>query len=89
MTVALNLDPIGQAVRAMSSMPGQTPQACAVRLIDRRTGRTHRINGSPLVMFTRFPEDAVSELLAGRDHAIWEARVAPIGTAPRNGGGRE
>lgn len=52
---------------------------CAVRLIDRRTGRPHRVNGSPLVLFTRRPEEAVAELLEGRDPAVWEARVEPMG----------
>jgi hypothetical protein len=54
-------------------------QACAVRLIDRRTGLIHRVNGSPLVLFTRSPDLAAAELLAGRDAAVWEARIEPIG----------
>jgi hypothetical protein len=54
--------------------------ACAVRLIDRRTGQTHRINGSPLVLFTKAPEEAAAELLEGRDAAVWEARIEPIET---------
>jgi hypothetical protein len=54
-------------------------QACAVRLVDRRTGLTHRVNGSPLVLFTRNPAEAVAELLSGRDHRFWEARIEPIG----------
>ena len=89
MTAARHLDPIGRAGRTMSAMPAPLAQACAVRLIDRRTGQTHRINGSPLVLFTRTPEVAVAELLSGRDAAVWEARVEPIGAAPRNAGGRE
>ena len=71
------------------SLTGQTPtktmnpmaKTCAVRLIDRRTGEGHRINGSPLVLFTRNPAEAVAELLAGRDARVWEARVEPIGGA--------
>jgi hypothetical protein len=89
MTAALHLDPIGRAGRAMSAMPAPLSQACAVRLIDRRTGQTHRINGSPLVVFTKFPDDAVAELLSGRDATVWEARVEPIGAAPHQVGGRE
>lgn len=54
-------------------------QSCAVRLVDRRTGLTHRINGSPLVLFTRNPAEAVAELLSGRDASVWEARIEPIG----------
>ena len=54
---------------------------CAVRLIDRRTGQGHRINGSPLVLFTRNPAEAVAELLSGRDARVWEARIEPIGGA--------
>jgi hypothetical protein len=58
----------------------RTPSTtCAVRLIDRRTGLTHRVNGSPLVIFTRNPSDAVADLLEGRDATVWEARVEPIG----------
>lgn len=53
-------------------------RTCAVRLIDRRTGATHRINGQPLILFTRRPADAVAELLAGRDPLVWEARVEPF-----------
>ncbi len=56
-------------------------QVCAVRLVDRRTGLTHRVNGSPLVLFTRNPVEAVAELLSGRDARVWEARVEPIGAA--------
>lgn len=52
---------------------------CAVRLIDRRTGQTYRVNGSPLVIFTRNPSEAVADLLEGRDAAVWEARVEPLG----------
>lgn len=53
----------------------------AVRLIDRRTGASHRINGTPLVLYTRRPHDAAADLLAGRDPAVWEARIEPIGQA--------
>lgn len=73
----------------MSAMTDPVSQACAVRLIDRRTGRTHRINGSPLVLFTKTPGLAVAELLSGRDAAVWEARVEVIGADTRKGGGRE
>jgi hypothetical protein len=89
MTAARHLDPIGRAGRAMSAIPAPLSQACAVRLIDRRTGQTHRINGSPLVVFTKFPDDAVAELLSGRDATVWEARVELIGAAPHQVGGRE
>jgi hypothetical protein len=62
--------------------PLPTPcPAFAVRLIDRRTGLTHRVNGSPLVLFTKRPAEAVAELLAGRDARVWEARIEPVGGA--------
>ncbi|MFC3179532.1 hypothetical protein [Cypionkella sinensis] len=56
------------------------PMSCAyqVSLIDRRTGRAHRVSGSPLVRFTRDPQSAVQELLHGRDTRLWEARVEPL-----------
>ncbi len=71
---------IGQAGLAMSAMTAPLRQACAVLLIDRRTGRPHRINGSPLVLFTRRPEEVAAELLDGRDPAVWEARIEPVET---------
>jgi hypothetical protein len=52
---------------------------CAVRLIDRRTGSVHRVNGTPLVVFTRNPDEAAADLLQGRDGSLWEARVERIG----------
>lgn len=73
----------GQAGMALSAMTTPLRQACVVRLIDRRTGQTHRINGSPLVLYTRRPEEAVAELLEGRDPSVWEARVEPIGSGGR------
>lgn len=69
------------ADQAPTGMMKSLPQACAVRLVDRRTGLTHRVNGSPLVLFTRNPAEAVAELLSGRDARVWEARVEPIGGA--------
>lgn len=70
---------IGPAEPATAAHGLPRPQTCAVRLIDRRTGQTHRVNGSPLVIFTRSPGEAADELLAGRDRALWEARIEPLG----------
>lgn len=53
-------------------------RACQVSLIDRRTGRAHRVGGQPIVLFTRDPQAAVNEILAGRDARLWEARVEPL-----------
>lgn len=72
----------GQAGLAQTAMPGTPRTTCAVRLIDRRTGLTHRVNGSPLVIFTRNPSEAVADLLEGRDASVWEARIEPIGAEP-------
>ena len=69
---------IGTAGTVADAGPGPRSPACAVRLIDRRTGQTHRINGSPLVLFTRNPAEAAADLLSGRDVAVWEARIEPI-----------
>lgn len=73
--------PTGQFGLAMSAVTAPLRRTCAGRLVDRRTGLTHRINGSPLVIFTRNPVEAVAELLSGRDARVWEARVEPIGGA--------
>ena len=53
-------------------------RAYAVQLIDRRTGRVHRINGSPLELLTRRTDEAAIELLEGRDAAVWDTRIVPI-----------
>ncbi|SEM39476.1 hypothetical protein SAMN04488103_10120 [Gemmobacter aquatilis] len=67
------------AIRAGTmTVPQGTPRVCAVRLIDRRTGTTHRINGAPLTIFTRRPDEAIAELMEGRDPTVWEARVEVI-----------
>jgi hypothetical protein len=73
--------PRSLADQALTAMAKPLRQACAVRLVDRRTGQTHRVNGSPLVLFTKNPAEAVAELLAGRDARVWEARIEPIGGA--------
>lgn len=77
---ALSLAPTRPAGIAMSGMMIQRRhRACAVSLIDRRTGRPHRINGRPLVLFTRKPEEAAAELLEGRDAAVWDVQIEAIG----------
>ncbi|MGQ0565347.1 MAG: hypothetical protein ACT4OK_09785 [Gemmobacter sp.] len=60
--------------------PGTT---CSVRLIDRRTGAVHRINGAPLVIFTRRPDEAAADLLKGRDPQVWDVRVEPMNPGSR------
>ncbi len=62
---------------SMPMMQGAA-RACMVRLIDRRTGAAHRINGTPLTLYTRRPAEAAAELMQGRDATIWEARIEPI-----------
>jgi hypothetical protein len=74
---------IASARMSMSVMQAVHGGTCAVHLIDRRTGRTHRVNGSPLVLFTRRPDEAAAELLEGRDRSIWEARIEPLGASIR------
>ena len=68
-------------IRTVPPNPAQAGLAavCAVSLIDRRTGRPHRVNGAPLVVFTRSPDIAASDLLQGRDRAIWETRIERLG----------
>jgi|GEM_PF-2246648 hypothetical protein len=59
-------------------MPATLGCACQVSLIDRRTGRAHRVGGRPVVVFTSDPQAAVIELLSGRDARLWEARIEPL-----------
>lgn len=61
--------------------PARRP-LCAITLIDRRTGRPHRVNGAPLTALSRDPDLAATELLSGRDPHLWDARIQPLpGTA--------
>lgn len=78
---AVHRTAFGQAGMANATLMPLS-QTCAVRLIDRRTGQTLRVNGSPLVLFTRRPHEAAAELLDGRDSTLWEARIEPIGGQP-------
>ena len=68
---------IGANTRNMPTISARP--TCAVRLIDRRTGSVHRVNGTPLVVFTRNPDEAVADLLQGRDGRLWEARIDRLG----------
>jgi hypothetical protein len=74
-----SIHPQGQTGQFGGAMSAPFRQACAVRLIDRRTGLTHRVNGSPLLIFTRNPAEAVADLLEGRDASVWETRVEALG----------
>ena len=56
---------------------------CALRLIDRRTGSVHRVNGAPLVVFARDVGAAAAELLANRDRTLWDVRIDTLPTAIR------
>lgn len=85
MTVVLPLPASGQARPAITTAP---TQGYVVRLIDRRTGLTPRVNGSPLILLSDTPELAVARLLAGRDETVWEARVEAVGATVRQAGGR-
>ena len=51
---------------------------CAVRLVDRRTGTVHRVNGAPLILFTRDTGAAAAELLSNRDRSLWDVRIDPL-----------
>lgn len=73
----------------MTSLADRAMRVCAIRLVDRRTGATHRVNGRPLVVFSRQPDEAVAQLLAGRDPSVWEARVEPLNPADGRKGVRK
>lgn len=47
----------------------------ALTLIDRRSGLPQRVNGRRVVAFTRMPDQAAAEALAGRDRAHWTVRI--------------
>lgn len=69
--------PRPHAKRSAAMRPG-APRAFVVRLIDRRVGSGHSVNGAPLMMLTPHPVEAAATLLAGRDPAVWEVRTDQI-----------
>lgn len=81
--IAQTASPLLSARSGTAPLVGQTMTMrtlCLVQLYDRRTGRAHRVNGTPVVIYTRNPAAAVENLLEGRNAALWEARVAEIET---------
>lgn len=52
----------------------------SVSLVDRRTGLPHRVNGTPLALFTREPDEAAQELLRHRDRSLWDVRIDVLAT---------
>ena len=62
------------------TIDAKTPPLYSIRLIDRRTGQVHRVNGAPLLALSREPQAAAASLLEGRDPALWEARIEPLAT---------
>lgn len=71
-------DTLAQSQKLPFALTQANPQTCAVRLIDRRTGRPHRVNGRAVVLFSSRPETAAAELLMGRDASVWEVRIEQI-----------
>ncbi len=70
--------------RFRAAVPARRPSTiCAVSLINRRTGSTHRENDVPVIRITRDPAAAVSALLANRDVALWDVRIDPIAVGVR------
>lgn len=68
----------GRADRMRTAASVRRPRTWAVHLIDRRSGLVHRANGHPLVVFTRDPDHAGSDLLRNRDTSIWAIRTTLI-----------
>ncbi|MTH79702.1 hypothetical protein [Paracoccus aestuariivivens] len=54
----------------------------SVRLIDLRTGEVPSVNGNPLSVVTDTPRQAEAELMKGRDRALWQTQVDPVGPDP-------
>lgn len=55
-----------------------SPARCLVSLIDRRTGRPHRVDGTPLVIHARHPKQIAERLMQGRDASKWEVRISVL-----------
>lgn len=67
----------------VASAKARPAPLCVVRLIDRRTGAQHRVNGMPLSVFTHSPQATITDMMSGRDPALWEARVDLMDQMPR------
>lgn len=49
------------------------PQCYAIHLIDRQTGDPHCVAGTPLVIYSRRPDEAAARLMQNRDPRQWSA----------------
>lgn len=85
MTVMRDLKPALAPVRRKEGPAILPGSVCIVTLVDRRTGAALRVNGSRVSIYTRSPEIAAQELLAGRDPTVWELRVQPLDPARQHG----
>lgn len=56
----------------------RSPARCLVSLIDRRTGRPHRVDGTPLVVHSLHPRQIAANLMRGRDPSKWEVRIISL-----------
>lgn len=63
-------------IGAMTGMA--SPARCMVSLIDRRTGRAHRVDGTPLVIHSLHPKQIADRLMQGRDPSKWEVRITAL-----------
>lgn len=50
----------------------------AVQLVDRLTGKPHRIGDVPVAILTQQPDAAATELMRNRDATRWTVRAEPV-----------
>ncbi|MDF3855796.1 hypothetical protein ACDP63_15940 [Paracoccus sp. P2] len=62
------------ADRALQAAMPASPRY-AVSLIDRRTGKPHRISGIPLRLITCDPFETARDLMRHRDPARWDTAI--------------
>lgn len=73
-----NLIGIPVSMLAPAPRAADVAPVCVVRLINRRTGLPHRINGTALEVLTRTPDEASRDLLRNRDTTLWRIEVAVL-----------
>ncbi|MGP3699705.1 hypothetical protein [Rhodobacter sp. NSM] len=56
----------------------------SLHLVHRETGEVLRLNGLPLVIYTRDAAEGLASLLRNRDPQLWRAEMTPVGGHPRD-----
>ncbi|MCE6951315.1 hypothetical protein LAZ40_16565 [Cereibacter sphaeroides] len=72
-------------LRGRDGMRGNRPAGpvWSLHLVNRETGDVLRLNGMPLVIYTRDASEGLAALLEDRDPRLWRAEVSQVTASHR------